>query len=138
MSNSTTNTEAELREQLAAIEHERWADWQKYMHSVGEVHIIDGKAFLCFTQERINAWNKQIETPYSELSEKEKDSDREQVDRYWPLIQEETRKAKVDELENLNSHYWGTDDNDDLFDVIAGEYIGDRIKELEADKEVKR
>jgi len=26
--------DGELREQLAAIEHERWADWQKWCHKV--------------------------------------------------------------------------------------------------------
>ncbi|MFC8731183.1 hypothetical protein ACFT5B_01820 [Luteimicrobium sp. NPDC057192] len=31
-------------------------------------------------------WAAQVETPYAELSEQEKDSDREQVRQYLPLI----------------------------------------------------
>ena len=92
-----TNNEAELREKLAAIEHERWADWQKWVHKQLVVHDDpDGKPHWCLPPEVIDAWEAQIATPYSNLSEKEKDSDREQVDRYWHLITEQTRKARIE------------------------------------------
>lgn len=75
--------EDELIEKLAAIEHERWADWQKWMHSMLKVN--DSGEYTLPT-EAIRGWDRQIETPYSELSEKEKESDREQVRRYWSLV----------------------------------------------------
>jgi hypothetical protein len=34
----------------------------------------------------VKHWEKQIETPYSELTNEEKESDREQVRTYLPLI----------------------------------------------------
>jgi len=77
----------ELREKLAEIEHQRWADWQRYCHSRGE-RTNNGEGDLIIPKHFVDGWEKQIETPYSELSEKEKDSDREQVDRYWYLIEE--------------------------------------------------
>lgn len=79
----------ELREKLAAIEHQRWADWQRYVHSVCyENKGIGGEPTgeLTIPSELAKGWERQIGTPYHELSEKEKDSDREQVDRYWQLI----------------------------------------------------
>jgi uncharacterized protein with von Willebrand factor type A (vWA) domain len=74
----------ELYEQLAAIEHERWTDWQRYMHSLC-VQNPDGS--LTIPASLVERWEKQIATPYADLSEQEKQSDREQVDRYWKLIQ---------------------------------------------------
>jgi len=73
----------ELREQLAAIEHERWADWQRYMFSKCE-HMQDGR--IVIPEKFATHWSRQIDTPYAELTEQEKDSDREQVDRYWGLV----------------------------------------------------
>lgn len=76
---------SELKEKLAAIEHERWADWQKWCHKVlrEELRYNDMETNL---EEILSRWDKQIATPYPELSEQEKQSDREQVERYWPLI----------------------------------------------------
>lgn len=78
------SADKDTKEKLAAIEHERWADWQKWCHSVlrrsGE--LTEG------ADEILQRWDKQIATPYSELSEAEKQSDRDQVDRYWSLIEE--------------------------------------------------
>ncbi len=84
--------EQELREQLAAIEHERWADWQKYCHRVLRDNNPSPEQ-----GDILERWDRQIETPYAELSEAEKQSDREQVDRYWHLIQAHTNAeiAKV-------------------------------------------
>jgi hypothetical protein len=72
-----------LIEKLAAIEHDRWSHWQRYMHSKG-ISQPDGS--LIIPAELISRWQKQIDTPYMELSEKEKESDREQVRKYVPLI----------------------------------------------------
>lgn len=41
---------------------------------------------LHLTKADVDRWERQIATPYAELSEAEKNSDREQVDRYWPLV----------------------------------------------------
>lgn len=74
----------ELREQLAAIEHERWADWQRWVHARGGKDPRSGA--LTIPASIVERWERQIETPYDQLSEDEKDEDRRQVDRYWPLI----------------------------------------------------
>lgn len=73
----------QLIDELAAIEHERWAHWQRYVHEHCE-RQQDGS--LLIPAELAARWEAQIETPYVELTEREKDSDREQVRRYLPVI----------------------------------------------------
>jgi hypothetical protein len=70
-------------EDLANLEHERWSHWQTYMHSMG-VRQADGS--LLISRDLVNRWDRQSGTPYAKLSEKEKESDREQVRKYLPLI----------------------------------------------------
>jgi hypothetical protein len=74
----------DLLEVLAAVEHERWSHWQRYMHSKCVRHGNEGA--LLIPADLVKQWEKQIATPYSELSEAEKESDREQVRKYLPLI----------------------------------------------------
>lgn len=68
---------------LADIEHERWSHWQRYMHNKG-TRLHDGS--LVLPAELVEQWEQQIATPFPELSEIEKESDREQVRRYIPVI----------------------------------------------------
>ena len=93
--------DVELREKLAAIEHERWADWQRYIHSVSDMKASS----LNIPMGYASRWDRQINTPYSELSEREKQSDREQVDRYWHLVkeyaQQEANRQKLEMLGRL-------------------------------------
>ena len=70
-------------EDLASVEHARWAHWQRYMHDKAS-RQPDGS--LIVPRELVDQWNRQIGTPYSELSEAEKDSDREQVKKYLRII----------------------------------------------------
>ncbi|NGM47925.1 hypothetical protein G5B31_20620 [Rhodobacter sp. SGA-6-6] len=70
-------------EDLADIEHERWSHWQRYMHSKG-TRQSDGS--LLIPAELVLKWGRQMGTPYAKLSEKEKESDREQVRKYLPTI----------------------------------------------------
>ena len=53
-----------LVEEMAALEHEQWAHWTRYM--------LDN-----LTPDNISRWRRQIDTPYAELPEAEKRSDRE-------------------------------------------------------------
>src|SRR4051812_21271223 len=73
----------QLVEQLAALEHERWAHWQRYVHDQCQ-READGS--LTIPVHLVERWTEQIGTPYQRLSDREKDSDREQVHRYLPVI----------------------------------------------------
>ncbi len=83
----------QLHERLAAIEHQRWADWQKWVHDSG-TRNPDGTITL--PANCVARWDQQIATPYGALSEADKDKDRLEVGRYWPLI--ETELAEVEQL----------------------------------------
>jgi hypothetical protein len=72
-----------LIEKLAAIEHERWSHWQRYMHSKC-IRQSDGS--LLIPAKIVRRWERQIARTYTDLDEKEKESDREQVRKYLPLI----------------------------------------------------
>jgi hypothetical protein len=76
----------ELVEKLAEVEHQRWADWQKYLHGKCETMQPLGYEIKAIPFHSWHHWERQIATPYSDLSEQEKQSDREQVARYWSLI----------------------------------------------------
>ena len=72
-----------LIDELASIEHERWAHWQRYMHAQGKLQP-DGS--LVIPADLVRRWESQIQRAYADLSEVEKESDREQVRRVLPLI----------------------------------------------------
>jgi hypothetical protein len=76
---------AELVERLAAVEHERWAHWQRYVHDHCE-RLADGR--LAIPADLAERWEKQIGTPYEQLTDEEKQSDREQVARVLPVFNE--------------------------------------------------
>lgn len=75
-------------DQLAAIEHERWSHWQRYLHDQCELRE-DGA--LIIPARLVARWESQIVTPYEELSEEEQDSDKEQVHRYLRAIIEKLK-----------------------------------------------
>lgn len=119
----------EFREKLADIEHQRWAEWQEYVFSICVPTDHKEEGFDCWCKPTVkvmkngnnvvvhndclvlpewavNQWQKQIETDYKDLTEKEKESDREQVDRYLPLllakIEEAYQKGKKENLMMLD------------------------------------
>lgn len=90
----------ELKEKLAAIEHERWADWQKWVHKCFVVRRDRAMKYRTVLPVKlVERWNELIETPYEELTEAEKQSDREQVDRYFPLLLEWIEREVIGEDE---------------------------------------
>lgn len=81
-----------LMESLAAIEHERWAHWQRYMHDKGHIQA-DGS--LIIPKDLVRHWERLIATPYHDLTEKEKESDRDQVRRYLPTIADKLNSREI-------------------------------------------
>lgn len=84
---------ADLMEQLAAIEHERWSG-----QALTALHEM--------TDERRDRWSRLAKIPYAELDEHNKELDRLQVREYWPLVV--SRLAAVsegyaDNLRELNA-----------------------------------
>ncbi|MER8544757.1 hypothetical protein NKH41_03340 [Mesorhizobium sp. M1169] len=74
-----------ILDRLAGIEHERWSHWQRYMHDKG-TRQPDGS--LIIPAALVERWEKQIATPFADLTNVEKESDRDQVRKYLPAIVE--------------------------------------------------
>jgi hypothetical protein len=72
-----------LLEALAASEHKRWSHWQRYLHDQC-TPAEDGS--LIIPAELAARWTTQMKTRYEDLSEREKESDREQVRTYLPVL----------------------------------------------------
>lgn len=74
----------ELREALAALEHDRWSGWMKYQFSCR----APGDFTYTWTVplDKLERWRRQMKTPYHELSEQEKNSDRAEADRTIELL----------------------------------------------------
>jgi hypothetical protein len=102
-------TEEELIEQLASCEHESWSRWMSYL--IGEkcetVEGTDGHSHLCIPNEPLGQWERQIQTPYAELTEREKQSDRDEVSHILPIINEYVR-GDTTAYEKLNEEQKAT------------------------------
>ena len=76
-------TEQELIEQLADKEHASWARWMQHLFSMC-THLPDGR--LVIPGMLVVRWERQANTNYAELSEQEKQSDRDEVAHILPII----------------------------------------------------
>ena len=72
-----------LREPLADISHDIWSHWMRWMFSVGTMNA-DGTWTM--PAEKVERWQRQMNTPYADLTEREKDSDREQADKILKVL----------------------------------------------------
>ena len=61
-----------MREQLANLAHEQWSGWMRYQFSKGTMNEDGTWTMPAWAVER---WTRQMNTPYLELSEEEKQSD---------------------------------------------------------------
>jgi hypothetical protein len=75
--------ESGRRERLAAYAHEAWAGWMLYLFRFGTLHA-DGT--FAIDADKVERWKRQATTPYAELPEAEKDSDRAEADAILALM----------------------------------------------------
>jgi hypothetical protein len=69
-------TPGQLLEAIAAIEHEQWCAW---------AYAVMREENL--SQDRIDRWNRLLITPYDQLTEQEKEQDREWARKVRALIE---------------------------------------------------
>ena len=84
--NDIEKNDQALIEEFAAMEHSRWSKWQSYLHS----QCFTSPEFtgaLIIPADLVVRWRHQISTPYSQLSETEKESDRNEVRPYLEHMQ---------------------------------------------------
>lgn len=94
---SLAEIDQQVIEKLAEIEHERWSDWQKWCHKILRENVFGVDSL----EKVLERWDKQIATPYPELSEAEKQSDRDQVERYLPIINSLIAAHEKEVLESI-------------------------------------
>ena len=67
--------EKELIEELAELEHKQWWDWAKNILETEDI-----------SEERENRWKKESFKPYKDLSEEQKDMDREWAEKVLKIV----------------------------------------------------
>ena len=104
----------ELREQFADLAHAIWAHWMRYMFSCGQ-QLADDTWIM--PADKVKRWTRQMHTPYAELTDKERESDREQADKMIVLFEgaitmlrqrAEAAEKDANELRSdneMNAHY---------------------------------
>lgn len=79
----TVSGNAELIEHLADKAHASWARWMAHLFRICEKRPDGSVVIPSLLVER---WQRQIATPYAQLSEHEKRSDRDEVDQLLPVL----------------------------------------------------
>lgn len=72
------------REELASLCHTQWAEWMKYLFSKGSFQA-DGTWVM--PKWAVERWQRQMNTSYLDLSESEKNSDRNEADKFLSVLQ---------------------------------------------------
>lgn len=82
----------EQRERLAAYAHEAWSGWMRWMFEQGGFSTIqaddNGETLTFWTMkpEKYERWQRQKNTPYADLPESEKASDRDEADKILAIL----------------------------------------------------
>lgn len=66
-------------EKMADAQHKIWAHWMDYMFSTGK---YNENGDWVMPKEKVDRWKKQAATDYNDLTEKEKESDRDIVRKF--------------------------------------------------------
>lgn len=77
------DTPHDRRERISDVQHDIWAHWMRWVFHICPTNE-DGSVTI--PQHLVERWQRQINTPYADLTEREKDSDREQADKVLNVL----------------------------------------------------
>ena len=77
------------KEKLAELCHKQWSGWMEYLFSkcfpdTGQFDKNNGN--LIIPAWAVERWKRQMNTPYSKLSKEEKNSDRDEAEKFLALL----------------------------------------------------
>ena len=116
----------ELREQLADVQHAIWGHWMGYMFSCG---WTDWNGCWIMPADKYQRWARQMVTPYAELTEKERMSDREQADKILAVIAPVLEDAEAVRFMEIQQRLAATRLNVELAAELAAELGAGLISE---------
>ena len=98
-----------LREKLAELCHKQWSGWMLYLFGKGS-HTEAGTWIM--PKWAVDRWTRQMAADYNELSEQEKDQDRDEADRFIKIIDnyEDLKQPKFNAAEHALLHPNGMTD----------------------------
>lgn len=73
-----------LREELAALCHEQWSGWMRYLF---EKSTENEDGTVTIPAWAVTRWKHQTETAYADLTGQEQDSDRAEADKFLAILQ---------------------------------------------------
>lgn len=84
-----------VRERLADVQHAIWAHWMRYQFSVCQPN---GDGSVTIPADKVERWSRQMKTIYADLTEKERESDRDQADKIILSIRHLLEEATLAEV----------------------------------------
>jgi hypothetical protein len=88
----------DFRELVAALAHEQWSGWMLYMIGKSQKKS-DGSVVI--PSALVERWMRQMTTAYNNLPENEKDSDRDEADRFIKLFSENQAITEIAALADI-------------------------------------
>jgi hypothetical protein len=74
----------EQREKVADLCHKQWTGWMRYLFAACDGLHDDGS--FTIPKWAVDRWSRQMRTEYRFLTEEEKESDRQEADKFLEII----------------------------------------------------
>lgn len=123
-----------IREKLAELEHKQWVHWWNYQNKKLR-NITNMSMDEWYKQQDIyKQWKRLAQTPYSQLTEKEKESDRKWADKVLVIFNKVVagHKQKLLEADEKGEAFIGFDKV--CSDCPFRKALKELLKELEKDE----
>lgn len=83
-----------LIETLAAYSHEAWSEWMRY--TLGRCMAGEEPHTQVIPGDYVQRWIRQLQTPYDQLPENEKKSDREQAEKIIAILEADAEQTRAE------------------------------------------